>query len=97
MDLLGSHWTDFHEISYFRISRKYVEKIKVPLKSNNNSGYFARRFMDYFLKLKMLQTELVMKIETHVLCSDIFPKKNRAAYEIMWKNMVETDKTEMTI
>ena len=24
---LGSHWTDFHEIVYFRISRKPVEEI----------------------------------------------------------------------
>jgi hypothetical protein len=25
---LGSHWTDFHEICYLRIYRKYVEKIQ---------------------------------------------------------------------
>jgi len=34
-----------------------------------------------------------MKIETHVISSDFFPeKKNRGAYEIMWKNTVETDR-----
>jgi hypothetical protein len=27
MDQLGTHWTDFHEMRYLRIFRKYVEKI----------------------------------------------------------------------
>ena len=32
---------DFHEILYLRISQKSVEEIQVPLKSENNNGYFA--------------------------------------------------------
>jgi len=32
----------------------------------------------------MLQTELVMKIETHVLCSDIFPRKKSCR---LWDNV----------
>jgi len=39
----------------------------------------------------MLQTEIVEKIKTRFLCSITFLKKNRAVYEIMWKNMVEPD------
>jgi len=35
----------------------------------------------------MLQTKISEKIKTHTLCSITF-KKNRAVYEIMWKNMV---------
>ena len=35
MEQHRSHWTDFHEIWYMRISRKSVEKIKVSLKSKN--------------------------------------------------------------
>jgi hypothetical protein len=31
MQQLGSDWTDFHEIWYFRIFRKYVEKIRISL------------------------------------------------------------------
>jgi hypothetical protein len=38
---LGSHFTDFHEIWYLRIFRKFVEKIKVSLKSNKNNGHFT--------------------------------------------------------
>jgi len=29
MEQLGSHWTDFHEIWYLSIFRKFVEKIQV--------------------------------------------------------------------
>jgi hypothetical protein len=45
MEQFGFHWTDFHEISYLRIFRKYAEKIQVPLKSDNNNGYFTWRPM----------------------------------------------------
>jgi len=38
---LGTHWTDFHEISYLDIFRKCVEKIQFSLKSDKNKGYFT--------------------------------------------------------
>jgi len=38
MEQLGFHWTDLYEIWYFRIVRKYVEKIQVLLRSNKNNG-----------------------------------------------------------
>jgi len=34
-------WIDFHEIPYFIIFRKFLEKIKVPLRSVKNTGYFT--------------------------------------------------------
>jgi len=43
MEQLGSHWTDFREILYLIIFRKYIEKIKVSLKSDKNEGYCTRR------------------------------------------------------
>jgi hypothetical protein len=45
MEQLGSHWTDFHEILFLRISRKSVEKIQVSLKPDKNNGYFTWRPM----------------------------------------------------
>ena len=36
----------------------------------------------------MLQTKVVEKIKTHILCSVPF-FENRAVYVIMWKNIVE--------
>jgi len=38
---LSSHWTDFHEIWYLMIFRKYVKNINVSLKSDKNNGYFT--------------------------------------------------------
>jgi len=46
----------------------------------------------------MFQTKVVEKIKTRILCSmTFFFFKNRAVYEIMWKNIVEPDRPQMTI
>jgi len=45
----------------------------------------------------MFQTELE-KIKTRILCSvTIFSPENRALYEIMWKNIVEPGRAQITI
>ena len=43
MEQLCSHRTEFNEIWYLNIFRKYVEKIKIPLKSDKNNGHFTWR------------------------------------------------------
>jgi hypothetical protein len=43
IEQLCFHWADFHEILYFNIFRKPVEKIQVSLKSGKNKGYFIKR------------------------------------------------------
>jgi hypothetical protein len=45
----------------------------------------------------MIQTEVVEKINTHVLCSVTFFSENRAVCEIMWKNTVQQDRPQMII
>jgi hypothetical protein len=45
----------------------------------------------------MLKQKVVQKIKTHILCSAIFILKNRKVYEIMWKNMVEPETTDINI
>jgi hypothetical protein len=42
--------------------------------------------------MKKFHTQVVEKIETQILCSVTF-LKNRAVYEIMWKNTVQRDRT----
>jgi hypothetical protein len=44
----------------------------------------------------MFQTDVVEKIETHILCSEIF-SENIAVYEIMSRNVVEPEGPQMTI
>ena len=34
---------------------------------------------------------------THFMCNNFFFLENRAFYEIMWKNMVELNSSQMTI
>jgi hypothetical protein len=41
MQQLVSHWTGFHEILYLRIFRKYIEKILISLRSDENNVYFT--------------------------------------------------------
>jgi hypothetical protein len=43
MEQLGSHWTDFYQILYLNIFRKFVLKIHVLSKSENNNGDSTRR------------------------------------------------------
>jgi hypothetical protein len=46
----------------------------------------------------MFQTEVVEKIKTHILCPiTVFFLENRAVYEIMWKNIVERGRPQLTI
>jgi hypothetical protein len=101
---LGSHWADFHKILYLSICRKSVEKIQISLKSNKNDGYFIWNQFTFFIISRsfhfrmMFQTKLLQTIKTHSFCSvTFFFFENRAIYEIMWKNIVETCRTQKTI
>jgi len=44
----------------------------------------------------MLQTKAVEKIKTHFMYNNSFFPENRAVYEIMWRNMAQTEKPQMT-
>jgi len=79
MEQLGSHWTDFHEIWYLRIFLKSFGKIQVSLNSDKNEGFFTWipiHLLSYrahfFLERERLQTKVVEKIKTQILCSVTF-------------------------
>jgi len=58
---------------------------------------FDRASLISFEKEKFFQTEVVEKIKTHTLCSiSFFFFENRVFYEIMWKNIVEPSRPQMT-
>ena len=47
---------------------------------------------EFFLVWEMFQINIVEKIKTHILCSvTFFSPENHDFYEIMWKNMMETE------
>ena len=91
MEKFGFHWTDFHEIWYLRITRKFIEKIKVSLKSDKNNGYLILRPMCVFLIISrsvLLRTRnvledwriVVRKLMDTLLYSITFPA-SRVLYE----------------
>jgi hypothetical protein len=83
MEQLASHWTYFHEIWYFIIFSKSVEKIQVSLKSNNNNGTLHEDLCTFMiisrwilLRMRNFQTKVVEKTKTHILCSITFSRKS---------------------
>ena len=59
---------------------------------------FRLYLVQFFLEWKMFQTKFVEKIETHVARSvNFFFFENPALYKIMWKNVIERGRPQMTI
>jgi hypothetical protein len=48
-----------------------------------------------FLETEMFQTVIIENIKTHFVIHKILPQ-NRAVYEMMWKNMVQPYRPQMT-
>jgi len=60
--------------------------------------HFSSNLAQYFLEWEMFQIKVLEKIKTPNSYSIIFLFfENRAVYEIMWKNIVEKDRPQMTI
>ena len=101
---LGSCCTDFYVIWYLWVFLKYVRKIWGWLKFAKNNGCFTLRLMCFFmshwifLRMGNVSDRFVEKIKTLSLCLIIFffPESG-AVYEIMWKDMVESGRPQMTI
>jgi hypothetical protein len=54
--------------------------------------------MSLIIYNKMSGRNVVEETETHILCPiTFFFFKNRAVYEIMWKNTVQSDRPQTTV
>ena len=51
---------------------------------------------EFFLKWEMFQSNIIDKIKTYLMFHNLFPE-NRAAYETMWKNIIQPHMPNMTI
>ena len=49
------------------------------------------------LKMRNVSESTAGEIKTRISCSIIFSFKNCTVYEIMWKNIVQLDRPQMTI
>jgi hypothetical protein len=78
MEQLGSHWTDFYEILYLDVFRKYVDKIKFSLNSENKNGTLHEDLCAFMiicrsdlLRMRNVSGRFVEKIRPQILCSKI--------------------------
>jgi hypothetical protein len=46
--------------------------------------------------MRNISDKFVEEIEVHILCPVFLSFENRAVYEMMWKNMLEPDRPQMT-
>jgi hypothetical protein len=98
-----SHQTDFHEIWYLRVFRKYFEKIQVSffkktdkITCNLRKNLRALVIISRWILLRMKNvSKVAVKIKAYILCS-LFTE-NSAVYEVMWINIVEPYRPQMTI
>ena len=50
-----------------------------------------------FLESETFQTNVVEAIKIHILRHNFFFSENRAVYEVMWKNIAERGRLQITI
>ena len=105
MEQLGCHWTDLNKIWYLsfflKICQEYLSFIKIwqwyrvlYMKTNVHFWSYLARF---FLEWEMFQSKVVEKIKTHILWSVTLFFFKLAVYEIMWQNIAEPGRSQMTI
>jgi hypothetical protein len=58
--------------------------------------HFWSHLAQFFLQWEMFQIEVAEKIKTHMLCS-VMVLENCAIYEIIWKNIVQPGRPQVTI
>ena len=103
MEQLGSHSTDFHEIWYLRVFRKYVEKIQLSLKSdeNNSTAHEDRHTFliisrSVLLRMRNFSDRTCTENENpHFVFGNFF--ENRTVYDIMWANIVQWGSPQITV
>ena len=92
---LGSHCTDFHEVSYLRIFRESVAKIQFLFKSNKNNRYFTWRQYTFsiisrssLLRMTNISDKSCRETRnTHSMFNNIFFLRKSCPNETLWKNV----------
>jgi hypothetical protein len=92
MEKLGAYWTDIHEIRHSKIFPKFVEKIKLSLKSDKNNAHFTwkPKYICDCVLLNSSQNEkcfikVVKNTKTHRLCSATFFPPRKSCH--LWDNV----------
>jgi len=103
--LMWRIWWASKDASKWHAFQKSVKEIRGSLKSDKNNGTLYEAFCIctfvilsrwILLRMRNLQTKVAEKIKIHLLNSTLFPE-NRVVHDVMWKNMVQPDRPQMTI
>ena len=100
---LDSRWTECREIWYLFILRKCVEKTEVSLKSDKNNGYYTWRPVYIFYNSRWILlrmgnfSDCRENQNTNFVLNKFFFSENHVVNEIMWKNIVEPGRPQMTV
>ena len=105
MEQLGSHLTDFQEILCLRTFSKNIEKIQISLKYTVITGtlhedrcIFRITPRLFLLRMRNVSDKSCRENQNiHFVFNNSPPPENRAVYEIMWENIVERGRPQMTI
>jgi hypothetical protein len=103
IERLGSDWLYFQEIWYFRSFTKYAEKLQVSLKSYKNNGTlhedectFSITSHSLLPRMRNVSDKICRANQYTFYVQFLFFDKS-AVYEIMWTNIVETNRPQTTI
>ena len=68
-------------------SSRFFPKVEPEAPNAKTNIHLSLYLAQFFLEWEMLQTKVVEKIKTRILCSItfFFPPENRAVYEIVWE------------
>jgi len=102
MEQLVSHWTDFNEIWYLSLFWKFIEKIQILLKSDRITGTLYGDLCKciiiscwILLRMRGFSNNSCKQNQNAFYVQYLFPANH--AFMIMWKNMVEPDRPQMTV
>ena len=70
-----------------------IEEIMCTL-HEDRKFMISRRIL---IRMRNVSDKMCREIQNTYLCSITFFSENRAFYEILWKNMAESDRQQMTI
>ena len=79
--------------------RKSIQKLQVLLNSDRNNGYYTLRsdaIMTTLAQKEKCFTQNCTENQTNILCSIFFFLENRAFCEIMWVNVIQSNRPQMT-
>jgi hypothetical protein len=87
MKQLVSQTMDFRDISYLRIFRISVKKIRVPLKADKNKDmktnvHFLSYLSQNILEWEMFQTKVLENVKKHKVFSNFFRKSFLLSYNV---------------